>query len=119
MAEHFNIFFTSVGKKIQNNIPPTRNNFINYLKIRNPINFILSSTTPEEITDIIQTLKLNKSTGPNSLSIKVLKSIKGIISVPLYESINKSFTSGVFPGMCKISNIVPIFKNESTLYYNN
>ena len=102
MAEHFNNFFNSVGKEIQDNIPPSKNNFKNYLKIRNPNNFILSPTTPEEISGIIQTLKLNKSTGHNSSSLKVLKSIKQIISVPLCELINKSFTSGVFPSMCKI-----------------
>ena len=32
MAEHFNNFFTSVGKEIQDYIPPTKNNFKNYLK---------------------------------------------------------------------------------------
>ena len=64
MTEYF-IFFSSVGKEIQNNTPPTKNNFQNYLKTRNPNNFILSLTTPEEISDIIQTLNktkvLNKS----------------------------------------------------------
>ena len=74
MAEHFNNFFTSVGKEIQDNISRTKNNFKNYLKTRNPNNFILSPTTTEGISDIIQTLKLNKSTGRNSLSPKVLES---------------------------------------------
>ena len=32
MTEHFIIFCTSVGKEIQNNIPPTKHNFKNYLK---------------------------------------------------------------------------------------
>ena len=65
------------------------------------------------------TMKLNKSTGPNTLSLKVLKSVKGIISVPLCNVIIKSFRSGVFPSMCKIAKIVPIFKNQSRFYYNN
>ena len=102
MAEHFNNFFNSVGKGIQDNIPPSKNNFKNYLKTRNPNNFILSPTTPEQISGIIQTLKLNKSTGHNSSCLKVLKSIKQIISVPLCELIKKSFTLGFFPSMCKI-----------------
>ena len=42
-------------------------NPISKSKTWNPNNFILSPTTPDEISDIIQTLKLNKSTGPNSL----------------------------------------------------
>ena len=48
-----------------------------------------------------------------------MKSIKGIIPVPFCELINKSFTLGVFPSMCKIAKIVPIFKIELKLYYNN
>ena len=55
----------------------------------------------------------------NSLYLKVLKSIKGIISFPLCESINKSFTPSVFPSMCKIAKIVKIVTNKSSLYYNN
>ena len=119
MAEHFNNFFTSAGKEMQDSISRTKSNFKNYLKTRNPNNFVLSPTTPKEISDIIQTLKLNKSTGPNSSSLKILKSIKGITLVPLCELINKSFTSSVFPSMCKIAKIVPIFKRESRLYYKN
>lgn len=97
----------------------TRNNFINHLEIQNPNDFISSLTNPEEISDIIQPLKLNKSTSFSSLSLKVLKSIKGIISVPLCQLINKSFTSGVFPSYCKIAKIVRIFKNELRIYCNS
>ena len=45
IAEHFNNFFTSVTKEIQDITPPT--------KIRNLNNFILSPATPEEISDVI------------------------------------------------------------------
>ena len=112
MAKHFNNFFTSSGKEIHN-IPPTKNNFKNYLKTWNPNNFIRSVTTTEEISEIIQTLKLNKCTVPKS-SLKVLKSIKGTMSVPFFDLINKSFTSGVFPSMCKIAKITHIWRSWGT-----
>ena len=66
MVEYFSIFFTSVSTEIQDNIPPTKKNSKNHLKTWNKNNFIFE--TPEEISDVIQTLKLNKSTGPNNLS---------------------------------------------------
>ena len=113
MAEHFNNFSTSVGKEIYDNIPPTKNNFKNYLKTWNPNNFILSVTTTKEISEIVQTLKLNKCTVPKS-SLKVLKSIKGIMSVPFCDLINKSFTSGVFPSMCKIAKIIHMWRSWGT-----
>ena len=34
-------------------------------------------------------------------------------------SVNKSYTSGVFPILYKIAKIVPFFKNKLKLYYNN
>ena len=55
----------------------------------------------------------------NNLYLNVLKSIKGIILVPLCELINKSFTSGVFSSMYKIAKIVKTFKNKSRLYCHN
>ena len=55
----------------------------------------------------------------NNLYLNVLKSIKGIILVPLCELINKSFTSGVFSSMYKIAKIVKTFKNKSRLYCYN
>ena len=107
------IFTVQLVKKIQDKIRHTTNNFKNDLKNRNSNNFILSLTTPKEISDIIQTLKLNKSTSPNSSSLKVLKIIKGIISLSLYDLINKSFTSDVFPCICIIENLNPIFKYKT------
>ena len=39
--------------------------------------------------------------------------------MPLSTLINKSFTTGVFPNMCKIAKVVPIFKSETRLLCNN
>ena len=39
MAENFNNFFTSIGTKLQSNIPPTRKHYIDYLKHQNPETF--------------------------------------------------------------------------------
>ena len=39
MAENFNNFFTSIWTKLQNNIPPTRRHYFDYLKHPNPRTF--------------------------------------------------------------------------------
>ena len=64
MAEHFNNFFTSIGKKLQKSIPPTKKHFSSFLKNTNNINFFITPTTVEEVNDLISDLKANKSTGP-------------------------------------------------------
>ena len=100
MAEHFNNFFTSIGKNLQKTVPPTRKDYVQYLKTPNKSNFSIKPIKPEEICDIIKTLKNSKSTGPNSIPTKIL-------------------ANGTFPNVCKIAKVVPVFKNESRLLCNN
>ena len=76
-------------------------------------------TTPKEISELIKTLKNSKSLGPNSISTNILKEIHEAISIPLSTLINKSFTTGAFPNMCKIAKVIPIFKSETCLLCNN
>ena len=39
--------------------------------------------------------------------------------LPLAELINKSFQSGIFPDIFKITKVIPIFKSESQVLCNN
>ena len=73
MAENFNEFFTSVGVNLQKKIPPTKRHFSDYLQNPNNESFFLFHTTPEEVYDIIKTLKSSKSVGPNSVPTKIIK----------------------------------------------
>ena len=71
-----------------------------------------------EVLDIINQLE-NKSTGPQSIPIKLLKLIPDLILTPLCRIINCSFQTGVFPDALKISEVIPIHKGESTEEINN
>ena len=62
IAEHFNDYFASISKELQKHIPPTKMDFSDNLKNSNAESFFMTPTTPEEISDLIQTLILNKST---------------------------------------------------------
>ena len=117
MAENFN-FFTSIGKKLQSNIRPTIRHYIGYLKYPLPKNFFILLRTPDEIKNIINSLKSSKCVGPNSTPTKILHLIKDKISIPLSEVKNKSFSSGCFPSICKNAKLIPIFKIESRLLSN-
>ena len=68
--------------------------------------------------EIINTLE-NKSTGPASIPVKLLKLIPDLIIVPLCKLINLSFISGSFPDPLKIVKVIPIHKNGSTQDMNN
>ena len=79
----------------------------------------MTPTTPEEISDLIQTLSSNKSTGPNSILTSILKKIKNEISIPLSAIINNSFENGIFPNLLKSAQVIPVFKNGSRLSGNS
>ena len=85
IAQNFNNFFTSIGPNLQKKIPPTKKNFTDYLKKPNSENFIITSTTFNEISDLIHNLKSSKSVGPYSVPTKIIKISKEIISLPLSQ----------------------------------
>ena len=71
------------------------------------------------IDDIISLLKSGKSLGPNSIPMKILKSLSPLISSPLSQIINESFKSGIFPDKMKLAKVIPLFKKGCVLTASN
>ena len=71
IAENFNKFFRSIGKKLLHKINPTRRYYLYYLRYAIATTFFTSPTSSAEVKDNIQDLKTNKSTGPNGLPKKL------------------------------------------------
>ena len=100
IVEEINNFFVNVGPITEQTIP--RNPVVNpvkYLKNRNQFNFLVTNIN-EEVLNIIKNLE-DKSTGPQSIPIKLLKLIPDLILVPLCKIISMSFSSGKFPDPLK------------------
>ena len=119
IAETVNNFFVDIGPNTENDIP--RNPFVKpdkYLKNRNILNFDFDFISNEEVLEIITNLS-NKSTGPHSIPVNLLKLIADLIISPLTKIISNSLTSGVFPDALKISKVIPIHKGNSTEELNN
>ena len=76
ISNHFNNFFTSVAKKINKNIVKPKQTHLSYLGPENNNTIFLSPTLPEDIEDLISSMKKNKAIGPNSVPIKILKLFK-------------------------------------------
>ena len=66
--------------------------------------------SPDETETLIKLLNLNKATGPDLISNKMLKSVSEEISVPLSILFNRSFRGGKFAQTWKKANILPLFK---------
>ena len=93
--------------------------FKQFLKNPNTIKFLINQTDPQEVEDIIKDFDTSKGVGPNSIPPKILKKISHLISKPLSEIFNKSFSTGIFPDLLKISKINPIHKKDSKLLISN
>ena len=118
-SEHCNNFLTLIGQDLQKNIAPTKKHFSDYLKTPNTNTIFISPTTPKEISTLIKALKNSKRLGPNSIPTNKLKEINETISIPLSTLINKLFIAEVFPNLCQIVEVVPIFKSETRLLCDN
>ena len=74
ICNHFNQNFVSMGQKIDAKISVGKYHYTKYLKnIRINKTFFLRPVKLKEIYDIILSLDLNKSLGPNSIPIFVMK----------------------------------------------
>ena len=115
-----NKYYTNIAGDILNKRKFNGNkHFKQYLKQPNPLKFIINPTEPKEIELIIKEFDPSKGVGPNSLPPKILKLISPLISKPLTDIFNKSFKTGIFPDLLKISKINPIHKKDSKLIISN
>ena len=68
-------------------------------------------TTPREIFLIINSLKVNKATGPDGISNRMLKLSAPSICQSLAIVFNQIISTGIFPIDWKKANVSPIFKS--------
>ena len=61
----------------------------------------------------------SKSVDLYSIPARTMKIAKGIISSPFSKLINNSISQGIFPNICKQTQVIPIFKNDSRLLCSN
>ena len=110
MADAFNNFFANIGNNLTKNIPRVNKSSTRYLTAPPQDSFFLFSTTTIEIENEIIVLNANKSTGPYSIPVAILKATKHVISAPLEIIVNASFSTGIVPDLFKIAKVTLFFK---------
>ena len=119
IAGIFNKFFVNVSHDITKNIPRSNKSPVDFMGDRVGNSFFTTPSVPFEVSDIISALKSGKSLGPNSIPMKILKSLSPLISSPLSQIINESFQSGIFPDKMKFAKVIPLFKKGCPLTASN
>ncbi|KAK3092504.1 hypothetical protein FSP39_003753 [Pinctada imbricata] len=71
------------------------------------------TVTEQEIKDIIDILDINKASGPDEFSHRLIKNIRDEIVTPLVIIFNKSLQTGKFPIQWKHANVIPVHKKGS------
>ena len=106
----FNNHYSNVGPNIDKKLPK-RN-----LQVEK--SFCLKPVVKQEIFDLILAFDNKKSLSPNSIPIYILKISNHLFSDLLTEMVNLSFKTGIFPALCKLSKIIPIFKKDPMFCVN-
>ena len=83
------------------------------------VQFFLSQITQDKLTATVRNMPSNKSPGIDKVSINVLKDCLTVVSEPLTDLINLSFTSNTFPTVWKIAEVVPHVKERDPESANN
>jgi hypothetical protein len=111
IATEFNGFFTSIGKKISNSIPPTEKQPEEYIDYGREIPLLnLGNTTQEHVKKVINKLASKNSCDVNGVSTRMIKTVGNEIAAPLSHIFNLSLTNGKFPTQLKKCRVIPIYK---------
>ena len=105
----------NVGLNVDSKIPKAVKHLKVYMaNIKVNKTFFLTPVRPHELFDIILAFDL-KSSGPNSISVYILKISNCFFSNKVCDIGNLSFKKGIFPDLCKLAKVIPIFKKENPL----
>ena len=69
------------------------------------------SVIPKMFRNVVMNLDLPKGSGPDCISVVVLRNCKSELSYILAELFNKCLKESCFPDCWKVSSVVPVFKN--------
>ena len=119
IANQFNRYFTSVAEDLVNNIPTTESHFKNYLFEPNVKSIFMKPTTPNEIQNIISTIKPKLSCGIDNFPSKVIKYTPKTILKALSHVFNISLAQGTFISSFKTAKVIPIYKKGDSKIIQN
>ena len=92
--------------------------FHSYLSEANKESIFLTPTDQQEIHSIILNIK-DSAPGHDGLSVKVINPVIETVLPPLTFITNLSFTEGFFPHELKIAQVLPLYKNNDPMLFNN
>ena len=111
-------FFINIGPTFSKSIPGI--NMSPLYHTGNELNetLFLSPVDGTEITKITMSLQ-NSAAGYDTINATLLKFVVSCIAEPLCYVCNISLCEGIFPKQLKIANVVPLYKADDSIAFNN
>ena len=81
--------------------------------------FIIEPVTQDQVKNLIRKLNINKSSGLDEISPKLLRLSSELVTPSLTQIINQSIRMGIFPDELKKAYVVPIYKKGDKYSCNN
>ena len=119
IANGFCNYFTNVGPKLAAKIPPVNTSFQSFLNDQTNEFLTLKPTTVEELNGICTSMKSGKAPGYDDISMYVIKNTFELVSEPLKDIINLSFSKGIFPDKLKVAKVIPVVKADEPDLFTN
>ena len=118
IAEKFNDFYVNVGPNLASKIPPQNITPEHYLGDRLIHELLITEVETKEYEEILASLK-QCSPGYDGFNKDILFLSLPNIGILLLYLLNLSLSQGVFPDELKIANVIPLFKADDPMRFNN
>ena len=116
ISERFNDFFIGIGPSLAGKIPSQSIKPKQYLENKLMKSKFLAPVTSLEIGCIIKNLR-ESAPGHDEVTATILS--LPFITDPLEFILNMSMSQGLFPAELKIANVLPLYKADDCMIFNN
>ena len=116
ISKIFKNFFSNLAKSLLIKLPSPPNKYSLQSVIRYYSSFMisddfcLSNTSEEKVLKIMTNIEIFKAAGVDKLFGRFLEDGANILVKPISTLCNLSISQGVFPNVCKVAKLKPIFK---------
>ena len=118
IANKFNEYFVNIGSTLASSIPQGGPSYKTYLPPPNEHTIYLEPTNTDEVTKIITNLS-NSAPGHDEVKLDDIKPVMCNLIQPLTYIVNLSLIQGIFPNELKKAKIIPLYKANDPMLFNN
>ena len=118
ISEKFDGFFINIGPSVAGKITKQDKSPIFYLGNKTENSIFIEPVSAPELDDILKTLK-KCAPGNDEINFYILNLCLPCIKHSLLYIVSLSLLHGVFPNELKIANVLPLFKSDDPMKFNN